>query len=36
MIDKEEDSIYFYIIENKHNIRKSVVGIEKENVENIF
>lgn len=36
VIEKSEDSIYFYVIENKKSIIKSVMGIEKENIDNIF
>lgn len=36
VIEKSEDSIYFYVIENKKSIIKSVMGIERENIDNIF
>lgn len=36
VIDENEDSIYFYVIDNKKDILKSVMGIERENIDNIF
>lgn len=36
VINENEDSIYFYIIENKKDIMKSIMGIERENIDNIF
>lgn len=36
VIDKEVDSIYFYSLENRHNYRKTVLGIEKEMTGNIL
>ncbi|MEM3771552.1 MAG: CRISPR-associated endonuclease Cas2 [Candidatus Micrarchaeia archaeon] len=36
VINKEEDSIYFYSLENRLNYRKTVLGIEKEMTGNIL
>jgi CRISPR-associated protein Cas2 len=36
VIDKENDSIYFYSLENRLNYRKIVLGIEKEITGNIL
>ncbi|HCE79399.1 MULTISPECIES: CRISPR-associated endonuclease Cas2 [Thermodesulfobacterium] len=36
VIDKENDSIYFYSLENRLNYRKIVLGIEKEMTGNIL
>lgn len=36
VIDKDEDSIYFYLIENKNNINKSTLGIDKNITDNIY
>lgn len=36
VIDKDEDSIYFYLIENKNNINKSTFGIDKNITDNIY
>lgn len=36
VIDKSTDSIYFYLVENKNNIKKTVVGMEKDAVDNVF
>ncbi len=36
VIDSEEDSIYFYRIENKGNLQKRVLGVEKEVTLNIL
>ncbi len=36
LIDKEEDSIYFYRIENRLNFQKTVLGVEKEMTGNIL
>ncbi|MFN3407028.1 MAG: CRISPR-associated endonuclease Cas2 [Caldimicrobium sp.] len=36
IINEEEDSIYFYKLENKNNFDKQVVGIEKEMTSNIL
>lgn len=36
VICNEEDSIYFYRIENKLNYQKSILGLEKELTENII
>lgn len=35
IIDKEEDSIYLYRIENPRNVKKSVLGQEK-NMDELF
>ncbi|MCM8827626.1 MAG: CRISPR-associated endonuclease Cas2 [Candidatus Omnitrophica bacterium] len=35
-INENEDSIYFYRVENKKNISKRVLGIEKEITDNIL
>ena len=36
VIHIEEDSIYFYRIENKLNYEKSILGLEKDLTENIL
>ncbi|HCC69471.1 MAG TPA: CRISPR-associated endonuclease Cas2 [Nitrospiraceae bacterium] len=36
VIKDEEDSIYFYSLENRLNYRKTVMGIEKELTGNIL
>ncbi|MCX7914542.1 MAG: CRISPR-associated endonuclease Cas2 [Thermodesulfovibrionales bacterium] len=36
VINEEEDSIYFYSLENRLNYRKVVMGIEKEMTGNIL
>lgn len=36
VIDKENNSIYFYSLENRLNYRKIVLGIEKEMTGNIL
>ncbi|WP_022855932.1 CRISPR-associated endonuclease Cas2 [Thermodesulfobacterium thermophilum] len=36
VIDKENDSIYFYSLENRLNYRKTVLGIEKDMTGNIL
>ena len=36
IIDEEEDSIYFFRLENKLNYKKEVVGVEKVITDNIF
>ncbi|BCB96805.1 CRISPR-associated endoribonuclease Cas2 3 [Dissulfurispira thermophila] len=36
VINKEEDSIYFYSLENRLNYRKTVMGVEKELTGNIL
>jgi CRISPR-associated protein Cas2 len=36
VIDKDEDSIYFYLIENKNNVNKSTLGIDKNITDNIY
>ncbi len=36
IIEEEIDSVYFYLIENKHNFRKTILGIEKEITDNIY
>lgn len=35
-IDAEEDSIYFYSLENRLNYKKTVMGVEKELTGNIL
>lgn len=36
IINEEEDSIYFYSLENRLNYRKMVLGVEKELTGNIL
>ncbi|WP_040335437.1 CRISPR-associated endonuclease Cas2 [Candidatus Magnetobacterium casense] len=36
IIDLESDSVYFYVIENRSNLSKAVLGLEKEMTGNIF
>lgn len=36
VINEDEDSIYFYSLENRLNYRKTVMGIEKELTGNIL
>ncbi len=36
VINKEEDSIYFYSIENRSNYQKTVLGVEKDMTSNIL
>ncbi len=36
VIDKNEDSIYFYLIENRSNYQKIVLGVEKDMTSNIL
>lgn len=36
VIKEEEDSIYFYSLENRLNYRKTVLGVEKELTVNIL
>lgn len=36
VINEEEDSVYFYSIENRLNYRKVVLGVEKELTGNII
>lgn len=36
VINAEEDSVYFYSLENRLNYRKTVLGIEKEITGNIL
>jgi len=36
VINKEEDSIYFYRIENKLNYEKTILGLEKELTTNLI
>lgn len=36
VINEEEDSIYFYSLENRLNCRKTVLGVEKELTGNIL
>jgi len=36
VINDEEDSIYFYSLENRLNYRKTVMGVEKELTGNIL
>jgi len=35
-MDENYDSVYFYKIENKNNLKKFVVGIEKDITGNII
>lgn len=36
VISKEEDSIYFYSVENRLNYQKTVIGVEKDMTSNII
>lgn len=36
VINDEEDSVYFYSLENRLNYRKTVMGVEKELTGNIL
>lgn len=36
VINEEEDSIYFYSLENRFNYRKTVMGVEKELTGNVL
>ncbi len=36
VIDEENDSIYFYSLENRLNYRKTIMGVEKELTGNIL
>ena len=36
IIEEQEDSIYFYTLENRLNYRKTVLGIEKDMTGNIL
>ncbi|MGB9857921.1 MAG: CRISPR-associated endonuclease Cas2 [Brevinematia bacterium] len=36
IIEKEIDSIYFYLIDNKYSFRKTTLGIEKDVTDNIY
>ena len=36
IIDKDVDSVYFYLVDNRNNISKTVLGIEKDVTDNIY
>ncbi len=36
ILKKESDSVYFYEVENKNNLKKFVLGVEKDMTSNIL
>jgi len=36
IIDKDVDSVYFYLVDNRNNVSKTVLGIEKDVTDNIY